>query len=137
MSETTPAWPRSRPEGPSRERSSEGDDHTLGLSLAELCLREAGWRAEWAGRHARPADVCERVRKTAIDMVALSDSALMQDRKRLRRQMREVGRCCQRAGIPLILGGAGAWPNPPEFGRRVHRWDEFNAALHASDAPPR
>ena len=29
---------------------AEGDDHTLGLSLAELCLREAGWATLWAGR---------------------------------------------------------------------------------------
>jgi methylmalonyl-CoA mutase cobalamin-binding subunit len=109
--------------------SAEGDDHTLGLSLAEICLREAGWRVEWAGRSTRPADICERVKKGAIQMVAVSASLLMDDRKRLRTQVRDVGRCCQRAGIALVLGGAGAWPDPPEFGQRLQRWEDFNALL--------
>jgi excisionase family DNA binding protein len=30
--------------------TAEGDNHTLGLSLAELCLRECGWNVVWTGR---------------------------------------------------------------------------------------
>ncbi|MEL6188643.1 MAG: helix-turn-helix domain-containing protein, partial [Myxococcota bacterium] len=28
----------------------EGDDHTLGLSMVEVCAREAGWSTIWLGR---------------------------------------------------------------------------------------
>src|SRR6478672_9346505 len=58
--------------------SAEGDDHTLGLSLAEICLREAGWRADWAGRYSRSVDLCERVGKATLHLAALSASAVMQ-----------------------------------------------------------
>ncbi len=109
---------------------AEGDEHTLGLSLAELCLRERGWRAEWLGSPARASDVCERVREGA-QMVALSASMAMKSRGPLRKQVRLVGAACQRAGIPLILGGTGRWPDPPPFGVRLNGWSEFHAALRA------
>lgn len=105
--------------------TAEGDDHTLGLSLVELCLREAGWRAEWAGSRTRPADICERVKGGNVKMVAVSASAAMGDTRILRAQVRTVGSACQRAGIPLLLGGSGRWPDPPAFGTRVRNWSEF------------
>lgn len=108
--------------------AAEGDEHTLGLSLAELCLRERGWRAEWLGSPARTIDVCERVREGA-HMVALSASAAMDSRRALGMQVRIVGGACQRAGIPLILGGTGRWPEPPPFGIRLKGWRDFHAAL--------
>jgi hypothetical protein len=114
---------------------AEGEEHTIGLSLAELCLREAGWRSEWIGSHTRPTDVCERVRAGAVDLVGLSASAAMTDRRGLRIQERLIGGVCQRAGITLALGGTGRWPDPPAFGVRVRRWSEFRALLRAS--PPR
>ena len=114
---------------------AEGEEHTIGLSLAELCLREAGWRAEWIGSHTRSTDVCERVRTAAVDLVGLSASAAMTDRRRLRMQERLIGSVCQRAGIPLALGGTGNWPDPPAFGVRVRRWAEFTELLR--DSPPR
>lgn len=107
--------------------TAEGDDHTLGLSLAEICLREAGWRAEWAGNRTRPSDVCERVHAGKVKMVALSASAAMNDGRVLRTQVRVVGSACQRASIPLVLGGAGRWPDPPAFGTRLRGWSEFGA----------
>ena len=36
---------------------AEGDDHTLGLSLTELVLREAGWISIWAGRRTPLAEL--------------------------------------------------------------------------------
>ena len=113
--------------------AAEGEEHSLGLSLAELCLREQGWRAEWLGTPTRPVDVTERV-KAGADMVALSASSVMSDRRALRAQVRSVGHACQRAGIPLILGGAGRWPDPPAFGVRLERWSDFQARLRAHAA---
>ena len=108
--------------------TAEGDEHTLGLSLAELCLREHGWRAQWLGAHARAADVREYVGR-GIAMVALSASAWARDRRALSAQVRSVGAACQRAGVPLVLGGAGRWPDPPPFGRRLQSWIDFHELL--------
>lgn len=113
--------------------AAEGDEHTLGLSLAEICLREQGWRAEWLGSPTRASDVAERV-KAGADMVALSASSVMSDRRALRAQVRSVGNACQRAGIPLILGGTGRWPDPPAFGIRLERWSDFHLRLRAKSA---
>ena len=117
--------------------TAEGDEHTLGLSLAEVCLREAGWRAEWAGSRTRASDVCDRVRGGTVKMVALSASAVMTDRRALRVQVRVVGSACQRAGIPLILGGAGRWPEPPAFGTRLRDWPQFTALVRGASGRSR
>lgn len=109
--------------------TAEGEQHTLGLSLAELCLREAGWRVLWVGAHTRPADVVEQVRKGGVQMVALSASAFSTDHRGLRQQITRVGAVCQRYDVPLVLGGAGAWPDPPPFGRRLHHWADFSELL--------
>jgi hypothetical protein len=61
--------------------------------------------------------------------VRLSASSTMRDRGALRAQVRTVGSACQRAGVTLVLGGFGSWPDPPPFGVRVERWDQFNALI--------
>ncbi|HEX4913143.1 MAG TPA: helix-turn-helix domain-containing protein [Vicinamibacterales bacterium] len=107
---------------------AEGDEHVVGLTLVELCLREHGWRALWMGAHTRGSDIAERVR-LGVDMVAVSASSLTRDRRQLRALVRTVGAACQRAGIPLVLGGTGRWPEPTPFGIRVRDWEEFRNVL--------
>jgi methylmalonyl-CoA mutase cobalamin-binding subunit len=114
---------------------AEGDDHTLGLSLADVCLREAGWRSEWVGRSTRRSDVCERVRTGAVQMVGLSASASAKDGRQLRGQARTIADACRAAGVPLVMGGSGAWPESPTFGVRVKRCEEFDALLRTTVVP--
>lgn len=110
----------------------EGEEHTLGLSVADVCLREAGWRSEWIGNRSRRIDICERVKAGRVQMVGLSASAAMNDSRVLRAQVRIVGSACQRAGVPLVLGGTGGWPDPPAFGTRVRSWHDFHVLLRSS-----
>jgi methylmalonyl-CoA mutase cobalamin-binding subunit len=109
--------------------SAEGEEHTLGLSLAEMCLREAGWRAVWSGARTRSSDIVEQVEKGSVQMVALSASAFSIDRKVLRQQMRQVGTACQRHRVLFVLGGSGAWPDPPAHGHRLNDWSGFARLL--------
>lgn len=109
--------------------SVEGDEHTLALSLADLCARERGWRSEWLGGRTRTRDLCERLQIGGVQLVGLSASSLMQDRRVLRSHVRMVGAVCQRRGMRLVLGGNGRWPDPPEFGLRVRDWQAFAAIL--------
>ncbi len=99
---------------------AEGDDHTLGLSLAELVLREAGWRILWAGRRTPTAELVAAVGEGGADLLAVSASPASTDPAGLRRQADALGLACREAGIPLVLGGAGAWPEPPGHGIRLH-----------------
>jgi excisionase family DNA binding protein len=118
--------------------SAEGDDHTLGLSLVELCLAEAGWRAEWAGGRTPSADVVDRLGTGAIGMVALSASAASSNARVLGDAARQVGEACRAAGVPLVLGGAGAWPDSPPSGRRFRALPPFyQYALEVRQGRPR
>jgi excisionase family DNA binding protein len=100
--------------------AAEAEDHTLGLSLVELCLAEAGWRTEWAGSRTRATDIADRLARGGVDLVAISAAASATDRAALLREANEVGGACQAAGVALALGGRGAWPDRPSYGVRFH-----------------
>jgi excisionase family DNA binding protein len=106
---------------------AEGDDHTLGLCLIELCLREAGWATLWAGRGTPTAEIAELVRRAGARMVALSASCASTDALSLRRQAEAAARACRPSGVHLALGGAGAWPDHPRGARRFRSLDAFSA----------
>jgi excisionase family DNA binding protein len=103
----------------------EQDEHTLGLSLAELCLREAGWRTEWAGARTPVAMVTERVERGDLAMVAMSASGFMTDETALQRAVDETGAACRSAGVTLAVGGNGAWPESHPHARRFRDLGDF------------
>lgn len=105
------------------------DEHTLGLSLAELCLRELGWTPLWLGRRTPVSEVVRLVSGAQVAMVALSASALSGDEHPLREITDEVGEACKQSGVALLLGGRGAWPAHPSFGVRVTSFAAFHDYL--------
>lgn len=108
----------------------DSDEHTLGLSLVELTVREAGWRTEWAGSRTPVADIADRVRRGGLGMVALSASTWSADRASLAAAADAIGRAAQAAGVDLVLGGRGPWPDAPAYGARM---TDFPAlAAHAT-----
>jgi excisionase family DNA binding protein len=109
--------------------AAEGDEHTLGLSLAELCLREAGWSCRWAGRRAPMEEVEEIVHHGNLDLVALSASAVSTDRRKLRRQVSGLAAAARARGVVLVLGGQGAWPEDLDYGHRLHSFRELSSLL--------
>jgi excisionase family DNA binding protein len=88
--------------------TAEGDDHTLGLSLVELCLREQGWRARWVGRFTPVAELVRAV--SDVDLVAVSASQSSNDARALGEQGRALVQACRRRQARVLLGGRGAWP---------------------------
>jgi excisionase family DNA binding protein len=107
---------------------ADGEDHTLGLSLTELVLREAGWNALWAGRRAPFAELGPALARGKARLLAVSASEASSDPLALRRQAEALGRTARAAGVSLALGGGGAWPDRPRTGVRFgdletfHRW---------------
>ena len=99
--------------------TAENDDHTLGLSLVELCLREAGWRTVWSGSKTPTKDLAALARSGTIAMLAMSASSASSDAQQLARQAEELGADCRQASVLLTLGGSGAWPEAPHYGTRV------------------
>ncbi len=99
--------------------TAEGDEHTLGLSLAELVLRESGWAVRWAGRKTRSRDLVELVKEGSVELVVLAASSSSSDTSELGAQLRHLGPACSENDVHLVLGGSGAWPERPEHGERV------------------
>lgn len=106
---------------------ADGDEHTLGLSLAEICLREAGWGTVWAGRRTPVTDIVAAVERGSFDMVALSASSLSADPRGLARQAKLVAGACSAQGIPFAVGGSGAWPGALPGAERFAAFGPFHA----------
>lgn len=108
----------------------ESEGHTLGLSLAELCLHEMGWASIWLGARSPTEAITERVRMDSrIRLVGLSATEACLDPALLRRVVASVGAVCSERNVALILGGRGPWPDPPSYGARFGGMDGF-ADLH-------
>lgn len=105
---------------------AEGDEHTLGLSLAELCLREAGWATLWAGRRTPLSDLVNAIEQGEIGMVALSASTISQDVLGMKTQALRLEAACRSRGIPLALGGSGSWPAELDYATRFHAFAPFH-----------
>ena len=103
------------------------DDHTLGLSLLELCLNELGWASVWLGRRTPVEEIVASVETGEIAMVCLSASEASRSTAELAEIVTRVGKTCAQEGVDLLLGGNGAWPADPPYGIRLTSF----AAAHA------
>lgn len=109
--------------------TAEREEHVLGLSLVDLCLREAGFATAWAGRRTPAAELVRTAGLGAFDAVALSAS-VVSDPALIAEEAAAVGEACRASGVHLLLGGRGAWPDPPPYGRLerefegLRRWME-------------
>lgn len=108
---------------------AENDEHTLGLGLVELCMREAGWCGTWAGSKTPVHFACEFINANAVDMVSVSASQYSRDASLLADQAQRLGEACRRRGIPLVLGGTGLWPDRPPYGHRLRRLSELKRVV--------
>ncbi len=113
----------SRPDAPRiLLAAAEGEDHLLGLALVDLCVREEGWRSLWSGRVTPQSEIVRQVEGGAVDAVALSASVAA-DRRRLAAEAADVGAACARAGVRLVVGGNGPWPEPVPGGELVRTFE--------------
>lgn len=109
--------------------SAEGEEHTLGLAIAELVLRERGLATRWVGRATPVRFLCDHVEAGGVAVVVVSASACSADAGLLADQAQRLGEACRRAGARLLLGGRGAWPDPPPFGERLFSFAGLAAAV--------
>ena len=108
---------------------ADDDDHTLGLSLAELVLREAGHQVAWAGRATPSAELVNYLHTQAPAMLGLSASVACSDPDLLREATLPVARACQDVRCQLVLGGTGSWPDDLPGALRMHDFASFHALL--------
>jgi methylmalonyl-CoA mutase cobalamin-binding subunit len=102
------------------------DEHTLGLSLADLCLREHGHLPVWLGRRTPVQEVIRMVMSGQAELVAMSASIASDDAEALGQIAEAIGSACKAHGVSLVLGGSGAWPEVPSHGLRVNAFSAFH-----------
>ncbi len=110
----------------------EGDDHTLGLRLAELVAREAGWQSRWVGRKTPLEELPALLAGGQIHAVAASASSFSSNEIALAGQAKILAEMTSAASLPLALGGDGSWPVSPAYGSRVTGFEDFRAFLLAA-----
>lgn len=101
--------------------TAEGEDHTLGLSLVEVTLRELGWRTLWAGRQTPVAELVRTVgsMQPPLRLLAISASAASTNARALAAQAKRISEACRTANVALTLGGGGHWPEVLPHGTRL------------------
>ena len=109
----------------------EGDAHTLGLSMIELCAREAGWATVWLGAPTATSMVLESIAILKPEVVAVSASAWSTDSDALRHHAQVIAQECKRYGAVLTLGGEGAWPDSSKKSHRLKSCEAFSAMLRS------
>jgi excisionase family DNA binding protein len=108
--------------------TAEGEEHTLGLSLAELVIREHGWPVLWAGRRVPLAEIVAHVASGSVDAVAVAASGVA-DPGDLLAQTERLGAICRAGDVHLLLGGSGPWPEWIPYGARVVSFQELRGWL--------
>jgi len=93
-----------------------GERHTLGLSLAELVLAEAGWRAIWLGEGPPQEELHDLVEKLSPAMLVVSASPAS-PRSVVKSYQAVLMNLAERNQVPLVLGGAGSWNATPQVNR--------------------
>lgn len=81
-----------------------GDGYTLGAHMAEIVLREAGWRAECYGLGLPAATWCAAIGRTKPRLVWLSVS-WMESRSTFLDEARTLCECAGQHGVALVVGG--------------------------------
>jgi hypothetical protein len=107
----------------------EEEDHTLGLSLVELCLREAGWSSLWAGRRTPLVSLASRLSRLDVELVCVSASLASRDDLALAQQAELLGRACAEARVRLFLGGRGAWPTASPHAQLVTEFQRLHTLV--------
>lgn len=108
--------------------TAEGEEHTLGLSLVELVVREHGWPVVWSGRFTPISEIVAHVAAGTVDAVAISASPRA-DPGDLMAQAERLGDICRAGDVPLLLGGMGPWPEWIPYGARVATFEELRGWL--------
>jgi len=110
--------------------TAEGEAHTLGLALVELCVRERGWSAAWIGRDTSTEHLAARVAAGETDVLAVSASVCRAPHE-LAAAAEGLAAACAARGVELVVGGRGPWPDQLPHGALVRTFAGLSAWMDA------
>jgi len=132
LSQTLP----SRPDAPYAMLAvPEGEVHTLGLSLVEICIRELGWNTEWLGANLPTREIALRMSMYPAEALVLSASPSLDRTPEFEHQILTLGEACEQNGATLLIGGRGLGRHEPSAGTVLADLEELHAwfAEHGPD----
>lgn len=112
---------------------ADGEEHTLGLRLVELCLNSEGWNTIWAGLRTPTSELEFLIEMQTYQLLILSASSNYTSLNKLSRVAKRVSRQCSYFNLPLVLGGSALWPDMPKLKHclRMKEFHELQAYLSA------
>jgi excisionase family DNA binding protein len=105
----------------------EGERHTLGLTLAELVLAEAGWRCFWLGEGPPSDELQSLVDKLKPDLLVVSASSVPSP-KAIASYQTELSQVATMNRVELGLAGSGTWSPDPAV-RRLITFEDLRSFL--------
>ena len=108
-----------------------GDSHTLGLSLVEIALRELGWHCHWVGAPIPMSFLSQALDEREPDLVVVTASSFSDNRRAIAKEYEHIASACEERAISLVMGGNGAWPENPRYGKRLREFRELTEIPHS------
>jgi len=105
----------------------ENERHTLGLTLAELVLAEAGWRPVWIGEGPPADELQSLVSKLKPHLLVVSASSVTPT-KAVARYQAELSHIATPGNVDVVLAGSGAWA-PISNMQRLITFEDLRAFL--------
>jgi methanogenic corrinoid protein MtbC1 len=107
----------------------EQEQHTLGLSLLEPCLRELGWRTVWLGQNTPNDVLLSYISSQKPEVIAVSASSCSHSKADLETLANTLGKASKPHNGALLMGGSGEWPDSPSYGSRLFSYREIHTNL--------
>ncbi len=106
----------------------EGETHTFGVLLAELCAREAGWTTRSMTVSLPTSEIVSllQARRPRVVIVSASETSRPEVLNDL---VDKLWAPIQQSGSLLLMGGRGPWPDPVPYGLRMHHFARLRQAL--------
>jgi len=96
----------------------EGERHTLGLTLGELVLSEAGWRSCWLGEGPPADELQPLVDKLKPDLLVVSASSVAPPNE-IANYQAALSQAAAKNRVELGLAGSGSWSPDPTVHRLI------------------
>jgi excisionase family DNA binding protein len=112
-----------------------GDRHTLGLSLSELIIAEAGWRPRWLGDGPPAEELGALIEWRKPDLLVVAASRVI-PRNTVWDYQAALERAMRRKNIRLVLAGDGPWTESKAV-MRVYSFHDLSNVLEQWKSPPR
>ena len=104
-----------------------GDRHTLGLSLSELIIAEAGWRPRWLGDGPPAEELGALIEWRKPDLLVVAASRVI-PRNTVWDYQAALERAMRRKSIRLVLAGDGPWTESKAV-MRVYSFHDLSNVL--------